>query len=130
MVCANSAISADSPAIVAHALGVLNEVPDTTWARAVFKALRATAMATLASRAAGVKSEPADLSKAVDPRAIIEAEAAAARLLNAAAGAALALLSTRTPTATTLEMVGAVAQLTAALVDQRLVASNDSVEKV
>ena len=87
-------------------------------------------MATLASRAAGVKSEPADLSKAVDPRAIIEAEAAAARLLNAAAGAALALLSTRTPTATTLEMVGAVAQLTAALVDKRLVASNDSVEKV
>ena len=99
-------------------------VPDTTAAWAVVAELVRCARASLGSPAPDRSpSRPCR----DDPSAVLRAEAAAARLFNASADAALALMSTGVPSPATRTMVAAVAKLISALAAEPL-ASNACLE--
>ena len=107
---------------------VVRPIPDTAWARATIRAMKTGAIVTLAAR--GNAHPPWKRPALGDVRAIHEAEARAADLLNAAANAAVACLAAGIPNDTTLDILRLVTELTGALAASTPPVSNNCAEAI
>ena len=102
------------------------EMPDTSAARLVLAAIGTSATAALAERTAGATAQRR--YRPSDEEAVLEAEVRVAHLFNAAATAVVAYLNAGTPSAATVDMLRAVAQLTSALAGPQPLARNTCLE--